>query len=93
MEKNEKTTRLPFFGIGRLLPFLGHVKKLTLIMVVGGLISSVVDVVLPLFQRYALDHFVRGRIREEGTHEELRSNGGIYQKIYETQTGLREEVD
>jgi ATP-binding cassette subfamily B protein len=35
----------------------------------------------------------RGRIAEEGTHEELKCAGGIYQKIYETQTGLREEVD
>lgn len=34
----------------------------------------------------------QGRIVEEGTHEELRSAGGIYQKIYETQTGIREEV-
>ena len=35
----------------------------------------------------------RGSIAEEGTHEELKAAGGIYQKIYETQTGLREEVD
>ena len=35
----------------------------------------------------------RGRVAEEGTHEELKAAGGIYQKIYETQTGLREEVD
>ena len=35
----------------------------------------------------------RGSIAEEGTHEELKNAGGIYQKIYETQTGLREEVD
>ena len=35
----------------------------------------------------------RGSIVEEGTHEELKDAGGIYQKIYETQTGLREEVD
>ena len=28
----------------------------------------------------------RGRIVEEGTHEELKSSGGIYQKIYETQS-------
>lgn len=34
----------------------------------------------------------RGRIVEEGTHEELKSGGGIYQKIYETQTGIREEA-
>ena len=32
----------------------------------------------------------RGRIVEEGTHEELKSRGGIYQKIYETQSGSQE---
>ena len=34
-----------------------------------------------------LDH---GRIAEEGTHEELKVGGGIYQKIYETQSGSGE---
>ena len=34
----------------------------------------------------------QGRIVEEGSHEELKCAGGIYQKIYETQTGIREEV-
>lgn len=34
----------------------------------------------------------RGRIAEEGTHDELKVAGGIYQKIYETQSGF-EEVD
>ena len=32
----------------------------------------------------------RGRIVEEGTHEELKQAGGIYQKIYETQSGSQE---
>jgi len=32
----------------------------------------------------------RGRIVEEGTHEQLKSGGGIYQKIYEAQSGSRE---
>ena len=32
----------------------------------------------------------RGRIVEEGTHDQLKQNGGIYQKIYETQSGSRE---
>ncbi len=32
----------------------------------------------------------RGRIVEEGTHEELKVSGGIYQKIYETQSGSQE---
>lgn len=34
----------------------------------------------------------RGRIVEEGTHEELKSAGGIYQKIYETQSGYQEVI-
>ena len=32
----------------------------------------------------------RGHIAEEGTHEELKSAGGIYQKIYEAQSGTGE---
>lgn len=32
----------------------------------------------------------RGRIVEEGTHEQLKMSGGIYQKIYETQSGSQE---
>ena len=48
MEKNEKTTRLPFFGIGRLLPFLGHVKKILTVMVILALSSSIMDVIMPL---------------------------------------------
>lgn len=32
----------------------------------------------------------RGRIVEEGTHDELKVGGGIYQKIYETQNGCGE---
>ena len=31
-----------------------------------------------------------GRIVEEGTHDELKASGGIYQKIYETQSGSQE---
>lgn len=32
----------------------------------------------------------RGRIVEEGTHDQLKQNGGIYQKIYEAQSGSGE---
>jgi len=35
----------------------------------------------------------RGRIVEEGTHEELKNGGGIYQKIYEAQSGSREVTE
>ena len=32
----------------------------------------------------------KGCIVEEGTHEQLKQSGGIYQKIYETQSGSKE---
>ncbi len=56
--ENNKTTHLKFFGIGRILPFLKPEKKHILIMVFFGLMGSVTDIVIPLFQRYALDHYV-----------------------------------
>ena len=56
--ENNKTTHLKFFGIGRILPFLKPEKKHILIMVLFGLMGSVTDIVIPLFQRYALDHYV-----------------------------------
>jgi ATP-binding cassette subfamily B protein len=31
-----------------------------------------------------------GRIVEEGTHDTLKSAGGIYQKIFEAQSGIQE---
>ena len=50
--------KLRFFGIGKILPFLRPFGKQLLVMVIFGLISSGTDILLPLFQRYALDHFV-----------------------------------
>ena len=43
----EKTTHLKYFGIGKILLFLRHVRKLIVIMVVFGLVSSVTDIILP----------------------------------------------
>ncbi len=57
MEAN-KTTHLKFFGIGRILPFMKPLKNQIFLMVFFGLMGSVTDIVIPLFQRYALDHYV-----------------------------------
>lgn len=57
MEKETKT-HLRFFGIGKILPFLTEVRKLIAVMVTLGLFSSVLDILLPQFQKYALDHFI-----------------------------------
>ena len=57
MESN-KTKHLKYFGIGRILPYLKHVRKPIFIMIFFGLMGSATDIILPLFQRYALDHFI-----------------------------------
>ena len=53
-----KTNHLKFFGIGKIIPFLRHVRGQILMMVGLALISSLVDITIPQFQRYALDTFV-----------------------------------
>ena len=55
-----ETKRLPFFGIGKLLPYLKHYKKALFGMITGSLAGSLVDIGVPLFQRYALNHFIGG---------------------------------
>ncbi len=50
--------KISFFGIEKVLPFLKKFRKQLAIMAICGLISSGVDILIPQFQRYALDHFV-----------------------------------
>ncbi len=57
---SENKKGLPFFGIGKMLPFLKKYKKNLLTMVVCGLAGTLVDIAVPLFQRYSLNHFVGG---------------------------------
>ncbi len=58
--KNEtsKQKNLKFFGIGKVLPYLKNYKKPLFFMVLGSLVGSLVDTGVPLFQRYALNHFI-----------------------------------
>ena len=58
MAKGTNKTKLKFFGIGRIAPYLAKLKKLIVFMVFFGLMGSLTDIILPLFQRYALDHYV-----------------------------------
>ena len=51
-------THLPFFGLGRLIPFVSKYKFIIICMVILGLGSTVIDITIPLFQRYALSNFV-----------------------------------
>ena len=59
-QHTSETVRLPFFGIGKLLPYLKNYQKAVLGMILGCLVGSLVDIGVPLFQRYALNHFIGG---------------------------------
>jgi len=56
MEKTRQTTS--FFGIPKIVPYLHPYRRTMTIMVLCGLAASGADVVTPLLQRYALDHFI-----------------------------------
>ena len=53
-----KQTHLKFFGIPKIIPFLKHVRWQILMMVSLAFVSSLVDITIPQFQRYALDTFI-----------------------------------
>ncbi|MBQ7147074.1 MAG: ABC transporter ATP-binding protein [Lachnospiraceae bacterium] len=60
-DKQEEKKSLPFFGIPKIMPYIKQYKGMMLIMVVTGLFGSAIDLILPLYQRYAINHFVGGR--------------------------------
>ena len=59
-EKNEQQAyvRLPWFGLKKLIPFLKPYAWIMISMLVLGAVGSVLDIIVPLFQSYALDVFV-----------------------------------
>ncbi len=57
---NEEKRSLPFFGIGKVLPFMKPYAKVLIVMVCCGLFSTCMDLLIPQFQRYALNHFITG---------------------------------
>ena len=56
--EEQKSKHLKFFGIGKILPYLSNLRGLMATMVFFGLTGSLTDIILPLFQRYALDRYV-----------------------------------
>ena len=58
MNEKEKTVKLPFFGVPKLYPFIKPYLPMIIFMVTLGILSSLIDSVYPIFNRYALDNFV-----------------------------------
>lgn len=55
---------LPFFGIPKMIPILKKFRGELVVVILTCLLFSAVEVATPLFQRYALNHFVGGNTLE-----------------------------
>ncbi len=56
--KENQNVKLKYFGIPKLLPFMKPYRKIIITMIVIGALSSLIDSIYPLFNQYALNHFV-----------------------------------
>ena len=53
--------KLPLFGIPKLMPFIRPYGKKLIFMIGLGILSSLADTIFPLFNSYAIDHFIAQR--------------------------------
>ena len=63
-EKEKEFKTLPYFGINKLLPYLKPYRFIIISMVVLGFLGGLVDIILPLFQEYAINTFISRRTTE-----------------------------
>ena len=80
---SENKTKLPFFGVPKLWPFIRQFRGMILTMIALNLVGSLGDILLPLFQRYALNHFVG-----EGTLDTLWLYIALYVAMISTMAAL-----
>lgn len=57
-KKDDVGVRLPWFGIKRILPFLKRYRRQIILMALFGVVGSAVDIVIPLFQSYAINNYI-----------------------------------
>lgn len=61
IEEKEYTKSFDYAIWKRIFPFLKPYKKTILMILLMNLICSLVDIILPLFQRYVINHFIEGQ--------------------------------
>lgn len=57
-DEQKEFVSLKYFGIPKLFPYLKPYKGIMISMVTLGLVGGTIDIILPLFQRYALNNFI-----------------------------------
>ena len=60
-DQKKETKSLPLFGLPRLAPWLAPYGGRIVFMIFLGFVSSLIDAIYPMFNRYALDHYVADR--------------------------------
>ena len=60
LEEKEYTKSFDYSIWKRIFPFLKPYKKTVIMILAMNLFCSLVDIILPLFQRYAINHFIEG---------------------------------
>lgn len=66
-DKKQQYVSLPFFGLPKVAKFLRKYKAWMIIMITCGLLASAGDIIIPFFQRYALNHIEDGVLLEKLT--------------------------
>lgn len=72
-KQEETAVKLKFFGLGKILPYIKPYKRIVIFMILSVLGESGLAMCIPLFQRYAIDHFI-----EAGTLQGLTSYIVVY---------------
>lgn len=56
--KGEELGRLPFFGLPRIMPYIKQYRPTLILIALTVLVTSSVDIIMPLFQKYAIDDLI-----------------------------------
>lgn len=59
-ESNEKKVHLKYFGIPKILPYLKPYRLTMVIMILLAAGGSLIDIVFPKYQEYAINHYIAG---------------------------------
>ncbi len=59
-ESNEKKVHLKYFGIPKVLPYLKPYRLTMVVMILLAVGGSLVDIVFPKYQEYAINHYIAG---------------------------------
>ncbi|MHB1152054.1 MAG: ABC transporter ATP-binding protein [Eubacteriales bacterium] len=81
-ENESNKVSLPFFGLPKIYPYIKHYKKKVIFLVSFLLVTCIVDLILPLFIKYAIDeYFTLGKLTGIGRYALLYITAAVIQTI------------